>query len=84
MPLITFKAGICNFDVSGDLFFSPVELSLTLLTNKITSKLRHLSDDEYRPAHRLLRSFLDLLPATSTSTKKTILSTSAGALAPRQ
>lgn len=83
-PLITFKAGICEFDVSRDLSFCLLELSSTLPTNKITSNLHQFADDEYRPAHRLPKSFPNPLPATSTSMKKRILSTSAGGLAPRR
>ena len=83
-PLITFKAGICEFDVSRDLHFSLLELSTTLPTNKIINALQAFSDDEYRLAHQLPKSFPNPFQATSISTKKMSLSTSAGGLAPHR
>ena len=48
-PLITFKAGICDFDVSRDL---PI-LFLRLRINKILKTFRWVSDNRFRPAHLL-------------------------------
>lgn len=83
-PLITFKAGICDFDVSRDLPFSLLELSSTLHMKKITGNFQRSSDHEYRPAHQVPQSFPNLPLATSTSMKKMSLSTFAGGLAPRR
>lgn len=80
VPLITFKAGICDFDVSRDLSLSILGMSSTLPT----SHTQLFSNGKCRPAHRLPKSSPNLVPATSTSMKKMSLFTSAGGLAPHQ
>ena len=78
-PLITFKAGICDFDVSNASLFLAFGTEHDIVQEQDGKSFKLIVDHEFRLVHPLPKLFPKLLQATSISTKKMSLSTSAGA-----